>query len=163
MSTVTDTISTLHRLLIERVTMEKKVKILNKRINQLRAKAYEEMEELGIPELVHDDIKFKAEVEPDYVLADHITARTFDDCEEFMEFWESHDPDVIKIKRTIPWNTRKKLLKDLAAAGEELPPSVKEVYHQTVNYTKTHIEKQAEQRFVDELESFARSINLNTD
>jgi len=160
MRTAQESLEELHKLLLEKELYDQMVSQLNRKIGFLKNEAAETMGEQDISELSIDGIKYKPFTEESTVLKEDASSRTFDECDEFMDFVREVDPGIIKTLITINPATRKAWLKRRIEAGEKIPDCVEIKYFDTVKFTGTHIKKLGSQVFADRLREHAKMIGL---
>jgi len=125
----------------EKERLELRLKELNKQITTDSQELYDLMEEEKVDSIEIEGIKFTPTVMQDFVLADN-EARSWDEHPEFFKWLKEIGEDsLIRTKETVPWNTRKKFLKEWVEENNPLPPFIKEVFFNTIKYNKSAIKR----------------------
>jgi len=127
-------------VLVAKEQYEIELKELNKKITAMGQEIYDEMVEQDVDKITVDGLEFKQHVETDYVLGEEYSGAQWDKVPEWFAWLKDTGNDgLIKTIESVPWNTRKKFLKEWADAGNEMPVFVKEKYFTTVKYNKSAI------------------------
>jgi len=129
-------------LLKKREQLQSELTELNKQITQKSQELYDMMEDENVDSIEIEGIKFEPVVEQDFVLTGELAGKKWDDVTEWFQWLKEIGEDgLIRVKETVPWNTRKKFLKDWVNDGKPLPSFIKETFFPTVKYNKSAVKR----------------------
>lgn len=123
---------------------EAALKAKQKESYQLMQELYEAMEEEGVEKITLDGIDFKPTIEQDFALAGDLKGQKWDECEVWFAWLKQiGEAGLIRTKESVPWNTRKKFLKEFVEAKQPLPQFIEETFQPAVKYNKTAVRRLA--------------------
>jgi len=101
----------------------------------------EAMVDEDVPAITVQDIEFKPIEELTHSLDEKVVGTNqWDDCDQFFEWLDKQGfADLVKIKKTVPWNTREKFWREHVENGGTLPDWVLLKYFNTVKWNKSAI------------------------
>ena len=120
------------------------LKELKMQLTRKSQELYDYMEDEGVGQLEVDGITIKQHIDQDYCLSGDLKGKQWDQVGVFFEWLkEIGEEGLIKTKESVPYQTRKKFLKDWQESGEQLPDFVEETFFTTVKYNKKDVERLA--------------------
>jgi hypothetical protein len=126
----------------EKEYLEQRLSQTNKTIASKTIELYDSMFEENIDKISIEGIEFKPIEERDFSLSGKEENMRWDECEDWFEWLKTIGEDgLIKVKRTVAWNTRKKFLKDYVDNEGILPEWIKEKYFNTITWNKSAVKR----------------------
>lgn len=140
----------LFELLVEAEKIEFSLTEKHKQIGRLKAELNEAMDSENVDKISIRGIEFKPIEEQSFALTGPAEGQKWDDSEIFFKWLkEQGEEGLIKVKETVPWNTRKKFLKEWVENKQQLPDFIKESYFETIKFNKSAIKRLAQQEIVN--------------
>jgi hypothetical protein len=134
----------LLQLLIDKARAEAALTDLNKTIAIAEMSLADRMDREGVQSIKVQGIEFTPHMDEDYALAGPETGKKWDESAAWFDWLKDNGlSDVIKVKESVHWATRKKVLSELVSEGKPLPDFIKERYLQTVKFNKSAVERLA--------------------
>jgi hypothetical protein len=126
----------------EKEFLEQRLSKINKIIASKAMELYDFMLEEDIGKFPIEGIEFKPIEERDFSLSGKEENMRWDECDDWFEWLKTIGEDgLIKVKRTVAWNTRKKFLKDYVDNEGILPEWIKENYFNTITWNKSAVKR----------------------
>ena len=124
--------------------LEKQLSEYKKAVTQLDAELAEKMQEKDVGKLEVEGIEFKPVNEIQFSLDGELAGQRWDNPIFFKWLRDHQLEDIIKIKETVHYQTRVKVLKELKEEGKSLPDFCKVGFHNRLKFNKSEVKRRTE-------------------
>jgi len=127
------------KLLLYKEKIDKELKELNKQIALKNNELFEIFTERNINKIMVNDVEFKPDVKQNFNLID---GHKWDEDERFQKWLDDiGESDLWRVKKTIPFNTRDKFLRDYYEDKKQLPDFIKVDDFGYIKFNKSQIKR----------------------
>jgi len=135
-----------------KIELENELKSVNKNIGSQSVELNETMTEEGVEKINIQGVDFKPHIEQNFTLKEDVPYKKWDEFPEWFKWLRDQgEGGLIKVKETVPANTRNKFLRDWTGERRPLPDFVEEKFFNTVKYSKTAISKMVEREGAEDV------------